>query len=89
MFWRHIYVEISRALARVIPRDREGYKQVLHKCDQAAVLALSHVSYSWLAHQLQVWPSLGRRRNLVQFQTWDQFWIPQPKLHGTMYLVLL
>ena len=43
--------------------------------------------YSWVARQLQVATSLGRRHKLVGFQIWDQFWIPQPKLHGTMYLI--
>ena len=36
--------------------------------------------YSWIAHQLQVGTSLGRRHNLAQFQIRDHFWIPQPKL---------
>ena len=44
--------------------------------------------YSWIAHELQVRTSLGQRINLVRFQFWDHFWIPQPKLHGAMYLIL-
>ena len=44
-------------------------------------------TYSWIARQLQVGTSLGRRHNLVEFQIWGHFWIPQPKLHGAMYLI--
>ena len=44
------------------------------------------IYYSWIAYELQVGTSLGWRHNLVGFQIWDQFWIPQPKLHGAMYL---
>ena len=47
----------------------------------------TRLAYNWIAHQLQVGTSLGRRHNLVRFQIWDQFWIPQPKLHGAMYLI--
>ena len=43
--------------------------------------------YSWISHQLQVGAFLGRRHDLLQFQIWDQFWIPEPKLHGAMYLI--
>ena len=43
--------------------------------------------YSWIAHQLELGTSLRRRHNLVQFQVLDHFWIPQPKLHGAMYLI--
>ena len=44
-------------------------------------------SYSWIACELQVGTSLRRRHNLVRFQIWDHFWIPQPKLHGECYLI--
>ena len=49
----------------------------------------SPFGYSWIAHELQVGTSLGRRHNLVRFQIWAQFWIPQPKLHGAVYLIFL
>ena len=44
-------------------------------------------TYKWIAHELRVGTSLGRRHNLVRFQILDHFWIPQPKLHGAMYLI--
>ena len=43
--------------------------------------------YSWTAHQLQVGTSVGRCHDLVWFQIRDQFWVSQPKLHGTRYLI--
>ena len=46
-----------------------------------------HTAYSWIAHEVQVGTSLGGRHKLVRFQIWDQFWIPQPKIHGAMYLI--
>ena len=36
-------------------------------------ICLNMLEYSWIAHQLQVGNSLGRRHNLVWFQIWDQF----------------
>ena len=51
------------------------------------ILAYSWIMYSWIAHELQVGTPLGRRHNLVRFQIWDQFCIPQPKLHGAVYLI--
>ena len=43
--------------------------------------------YSSIANELQGGTSLGRRHILVRFQIWDHCWIPQPKLHGAMYLI--
>ena len=43
--------------------------------------------YSWIAYELQVGTSLGRRHTLVQFQIWGHFWIPRPKLHWEEYLI--
>ena len=35
------------------------------------------VVYSWIVHQM----------DKVRFQIRDQFWIPQPKLHRSKYLI--
>ena len=45
--------------------------------------------YSWIACQLDIGTSLGRRRNYVQFQIRGDFWIPQPTLHGAIILIFL
>ena len=52
-----------------------------------ATLKVAPKQYSWIAQQMDIGISLVGRHNLVQFQTWGHFWIPQPKLHGECYLL--
>ena len=46
-------------------------------------------TYSWIACQLEVGTSFGRRHNQVGLQIQDNFWIPRPRLHGAKYLLFL
>ena len=39
-------------------------------------------TYSWIAYQLEVWAPITTFAVEIRFQIRDQFWIPQPKLHG-------
>ena len=45
--------------------------------------------YSWIVCQLEVGSPIITFAVEVQFQIGDQFWIPQPKLRGWMYLIVL
>ena len=70
----------------------ENYKHLQQKRRREEIgtpdgLKLYQRAYNWIAHELKVGTSLGRRHNLVRFQIWDQFWIPLPKLHGTTYWI--
>ena len=55
------------------------------KCDN-----LIFIEYDWIAHQMHIGTTLdaGMFAVEVQFQIRDQFWIPQPELHGAKYLFL-
>ena len=45
------------------------------------------VTYSWIVWQLEVGSPIITFAVEVQLRIRDQFWIPQPKLHGWMYLI--
>ena len=85
----HQFFADGAALFRVITTDitnihhycRGNTSYYLH--DQIShwfIIDNSH--YSWIALQLDIGTFLGRCRNKVWFQIRDQFWNPQPKLHG-------
>ena len=49
-------------------------------------MMISSPTYRWIACQLEVGTLIITFTVEAQFQIRDQFWIPQPKLHGAMYL---
>ena len=73
---------LCTTLHTVIFTGAEGHERLQCNCTHTHMYP-----YSWIADQLDIGTSLGRRNNQVQFQIRDQFWIPQPRLHGACYLI--
>ena len=48
------------------------------------------ISYSWIVDKIDTGTTYsGIFAVEVRFQHRDQFWVPQPKLHGAKYLIFL